>query len=270
MRTPTPWLCACAFAAVAAYPADDLKTLDQLRKEAMKSGPTGAQPDGSDNRPKLGPIQAVASTPTRCPDPVALDLFRHQIAYQRTEELDPLKDIQELHADVWERGPLTAFYVRERLSTFIPGVRMTYLFGEDGPRGRGTCPVEKNWRACVEGLAGMEFATNVVGTCTTTIDMRAIPPWEPTPDGELKRRVADELRNEIEAEWQGVQEVVIHDFNLKDSQITMYLRMPDGDYFQGCGFHATREPHCGGWHLFGQVPASSIRKFIFDRPYRLK
>jgi len=48
------------------------------------------------------------------------------------------------------------------------------------------------------------------------------------------------------------------------------LKMPDGDYFQGCGFHAMREPHCEGWHLFGQVPVSSIRKWIFEKPYRLK
>jgi hypothetical protein len=86
----------------------------------------------------------------------------------------------------------------------------------------------------------------------------------------MKRRLADELRAEIETKWQGVQEIVIRDFNLKDNQITMYLKMPDGDYFQGCGFRAMREPHCEGWHLFGQVPVSSLRKWVFEKPYRLK
>ena len=36
----------------------------------------------------------------------------------------------------------------------------------------------------------------------------------------------------------GVREIVIRDFNLKDNQITMYLSLPDGDYYMGCGFRA--------------------------------
>ena len=264
------WLCACYFAVRVPSSADDVKTLDQLRKDAASSQIAQAQSDGADNRLKLGPIQAVGSTPTRCPNPVALDFFEHQIAYQRTEELDPFKGLQELHADVWERGPLTGFYVREKLNEFVPGVRMTYLFGEDGLRGGGTCPVEGNWRECIEKLAGVEYPTNVVGTCTTTLDMRTMPAWKPSPNNQAKRRIADELRNEIEAKWQGVQEIVIRDFNLKDNQITMYLKMPDGDYYQGCGFHAMREPHCEGWHLFGQGSVASLRKWIFQKPYQLK
>ena len=54
------------------------------------------------------------STPVRCPDPVALDLFRHQIAYEKTEESDPLRGLPLIHADVWAHGPLTAFYIQER------------------------------------------------------------------------------------------------------------------------------------------------------------
>ena len=65
-------------------------------------------------------------------------------------------------------------------------------------------------------------------------------------------------------------EIVVRNFNLKDNQITMYLKMPDGDYYQGCDFDAIRKPHCDGWHLFGNAPNSGIRKWIFERPYRLK
>jgi hypothetical protein len=263
-------LCACCLGLVADV-SDDLRTLDQFRKEAAAKGQSvQAQSDGTDNQLKLRPIRGVDSTPTKCPDPVALDFLKHQIAYQRTEELDPLKGLRELHAEVWQRGPLAAFYLREKLNEFIPGVRMTYLFGKGGLHGGGTCPVEKNWRQCIEGFAGLEYATDVVGTCSTTLEMRRIPAWKPSPNDQTKRRIADELRNEIEAQSRGVQEIVIRDFNPKDNQITMYLKMSDGDYYQGCGFHGMTEPHCEGWHLFGHAPVSSIRKWIFEKPYRLK
>ena len=261
------WLCACCFSATAAQAP---QTLKQLRKEAAaKSQGAQAQSDQT-GRLKLDPIQGADSTPARCPNPIALDFFKHQIAYQRTEELNPFKGLPELHADVWQRGPLTAFYVREKLNEFVPNVRMTYLYGKGGPQGGGTCPVEKNWRECVADFADLEYANYVVGTCSITLDMSTIPAWKPSPNDPTKRRIADEVRKEIEAKWRGVQEIVLHDFNLNDNLIVMYLKMPDGDYYESCGFHATSEPHCEGWALFGASPISNVRKRIFDRPYRLK
>jgi hypothetical protein len=118
--------------------------------------------------------------------------------------------------------------------------------------------------------AGSADAGSPAATCTATIDIRSIPHWVPSADDDQKRRVASELRREIEAKWRGVQEIVIHDFNLKDPQIVMYLKMPDGDYYQGCGFHSGREPHCESWHSFGQAPVSKLRAWIFARPYSLK
>lgn len=200
----------------------------------------------------------------------ALEMFKHQIAFERTEESYVFRGLRELHIDVWQRGPLTAFYVREKLSGADPGLRTSYLFGKDGLRGGGTCPAEKNWRECVQGFAHLQYATDVVGTCEITLDTNTIPAWMPSPNDASKRRIANELRNEIEPKWPGVLEIVVRDFNLKDNQITMYLKMPDGDYYQGCDFDAMSEPHCGGWHLFGNAPNSSIRKWIFERPYRLK
>jgi hypothetical protein len=256
-------LCAgCLGLAVAQAPGG-FQTLNQLRKDPQ------AQADGSEGLP-LASVQGVDSTPTKCPNPAALDLFKHQIAYQRTEELNPFKGLQELHADVWQRGPLTGFYVRDKLAEFVPTIRMTYLFGKGGLQGGGSCAADKNWRECVEKSAGSEYATDVVGTCAVTIDINAMPAWKPSPNDSTKKRIVDELRSEIEAKWPGVQEIVIRDFNLKDNQIMMYLKMPDGDYYQGCGFNAMTEPHCEGWHLFGQAPVSSLRKRIFDLPYRLK
>jgi hypothetical protein len=257
--------CWCSATTTTLFP-DDLKTAGQLRDEAKSAD---AQ-SGTDNRSKLGLIRPDSSRRASCPDPVAIELFKHQIAYERTEERYPLKGLQEIHADVWERGHVTAFYVREQLKDAVPTVRMVYTIANKEVRGDYTCPAERNWKECIERSEGVEAANNIPRTCMATIDVRAIPAWKPSPNDATKRLVAETLRREIEARWPGAQEIVIRDFNLRDNQITMYLKMPDGDYFQGCGFHASGEPHCEGWHLFGQAPLPSVRRWIFEEPYRLK
>ena len=205
-----------------------------------------------------------------CPDPVVLDAFRHKIAYERQWEDRPLKGLSLIHADVWVRGTITGFYIREQLKYYASPVRMSYLFDVNGPRGGGTCPITKDWRTCIEDFSADAHEAGPVTTCTTTLDVRSIPMWRPSPDSPAKRKIAQELRREIEQQWGDALEIVVRDFNLKDSEITMYLKMPDGDEYHGSGFHAMREPHCEGWHLFGMSPLSSIRKWVFDRPYRLK
>ena len=216
-------------------------------------------------------LVVIPSAEGVCPDQTALKFLKHEIAYERTEESPTLKGLSVIHLNVWMRGQITGFYVREPLKDAIPTIRMSYLFGADGPVGGGTCPLAKDWQECVEGFADLVNHTNdAIGTCTTTIDLRTIPPWQPSPNNDAKRRVAEELRREIEGQWRGAKEIVIRDFSLEDHQITMYVKMPDGDYFQGCGFHANREPHCEGWHLFGMAPVEAIRRWIFERPYRLK
>lgn len=226
----------------------------------LTAGPCTAQSSQTDNKLRS----------SSCPDPVALDLFKHQIAYQRTEEYDPLKGLQEIHADVWERGDLTVFYVRERLNQAVPTIRGAYVIGNHEVLPTYTCPVQQNWKECVEKNAGVVTLNPISRTCAIRLDMRAIPAWKPAPNDAAKQRIKDELRGEIEAKWPGVQEIVIRDFDLMDNDITMYLRMPDGDYYQGCRFHAMSEPHCDGWHLFGTAPVANIRKWIFEKPYKLK
>lgn len=261
------WLWVCTFAIAGPHPADDFKTLRQLQQEAIKNRSARPQSAGPDSRLRLA---VAAPVPVPCPSPAAVDLLRHEIAYERTEDLDPLTGLGLIHTRVWDRGPLTAFYVDQPLATFPRSIRLAYLVGADGARGSFSCSVEQDWRKCVEKSVGPEAANNLVRTCTAAVDLRAIPAWRPSPNGKVKRRVADELRREIEAQWPAAQEIVIRDFNLKDRQITIYLKTPDGDYFQGCGFHAMREPHCEGWHLFGHAPVSSLRKRVFEMPYRLK
>jgi hypothetical protein len=129
-------------------------------------------------------ITASASAP--CPDAAALSFFKHQIAYERTQKLNPFRGFHELHADVWQRGRLTAFYIRDRLADFTPGVRMTYLFGRDGMQGGETCAAKKPWRVCIEKFARGN-AADVVGTCTATLDVAAIPAWRPSPNGPTSR-----------------------------------------------------------------------------------
>jgi hypothetical protein len=270
MRISTGWiaigLCAWCLCTVGANASDDIRTLEQLRREAVQ-----AQSDKRADQGKLESDQSAGSTSPSCPDATALDLFKHEIAYQRTGDLDPLKGLQEIRANVWQRGQLTAFYVLAQLKDFVPTARMVYPIANGEMRGAYTCPAdEQNWKDCVEKTAGEEASNYAARICTVTVDASTIPAWKPSPNDQAKQRVADELRHEIEAKWPGVQEIVVRDFNLKDNQITTYLKMPDGDYYQGCGFHAKSEPHCEGWHLFGQAPLSSIRSRIFELPYRLK
>src|SRR5665213_614112 len=206
-----------------------------------------------------------------CPDSTALGFLKHQIAYQKTEESDPLRGLSVIHVNVWMRGSLTGFYIHEQLKGFLPTIRDTYLFDEeDGLRGGGTCPVEIDWRACIAGFAGPEHTDDKITTCSTTIDLRRIAAWEPSPNDRQKRQIARELLREIEDQWGGAEKIVISDFNLKDNQITIYMKNEDREEYHGCDFRAMSTPHCDGWHLFGQAPISSIRQSIFARPYELK
>lgn len=84
------------------------------------------------------------ATQDACPNSMALGMLKHQIAYQRTEEYDPLRGLSVIHLDVWMRGPLTGFYILEPMSGAVPTIRDTYLIDEkDGLQGGGSCPLDK-------------------------------------------------------------------------------------------------------------------------------
>lgn len=207
-----------------------------------------------------------------CPDKGALALLSHQIAYERTEQAPPLRALRVIHMGVWSRGPITGFYVYDQLrNNWSPDARLTYLFGEGGLQ-VGTCHVEQDWRECLAGWASTDGANAPVSTCEATIDTRTLPDWKPSPNDQTKKRIARELRGEVEAQFRGseVRAIVVRDFHLMDNEITMLVKLPDADYFQGCKFNSNRQPHCEGWHLFGQAPVSGVRKRIIAEPYRLK
>jgi hypothetical protein len=203
-----------------------------------------------------------------CPNQQVLSVFKHQLAYEKTQESYELEGLSVIHMNVWLTDSVSAFYIRDRLKGFIPGERMTYVFS-DGLIGGGTCPVAQDWKECLQRFVDVATPPRTSQICSITIDTRRIPPWTPSPNDEVKKQIAEELKQEIETSFEGAEEIVIRDFNLLDPQITAYIKMPDGDYFQGCGFHSTSKPHCV-WHLFGQAPISQIRSRIVARPYRLK
>ena len=87
----------------------------------------------------------------------------------------------------------------------------------------------------MDKVIGLGTGDKAASTCTATIDLRSLPPWKPSPNDETKRRIARELREEIEAQFPVSREILIRDFNLKDPQITFLIRA-DRDYFQGCIF----------------------------------
>lgn len=205
-----------------------------------------------------------------CLSPVALDLFRHEIAYQRTEETNPVKGLTSINANVWERGPNTAIYIQTLLSGLAPTERLGYMFDEGSMTGYLICPVAQDWKACVQASAPPAGSNQQLKTCTTTINLSDIPAWEPSPDSPAKRKLASELLAEIADKWPAAQEITVRDFNLKDPQITMVLKAPDDDYVQGCSLYVNSQPHCDHWHSFGMVPNSKIKQWVLEKPYRLK
>lgn len=247
------------------------RTIEETLRSIVQVKHPGSNVDSQEELllPSAERSQANPTSGASCPSKQALDLFRHQIAYERTEESDPLKGLSVLHANVWTNDSITAFYIRDQLNGFVPDVRMTYVFS-DRYLGRYTCPLTQGWEQCVEKSPDIGRAGSAGHVCTTNVDLSAVPVWAPSANNDVKRKIASELRTEIEGKWKGAEEIVVRDFNLRDPQITAYIKMPDGDYFQGCAFEANVLPHCTGWHLFGQVPDSEIRSWIFERPYRLK
>src|SRR5579862_597505 len=137
-----------------------------------------------------------------CPDQGALTFLKYQIAYEGTLQAPALRGLQVVHMDVWSRGPITGFYIHDQLrDNWSPDIRLTYVFGKDGLQGGGSCRVEKDWRECLEEFAQGEPTAGPVTTCKATIDLRSIPAWQPSPNDQKKRRIADELRREIEARF---------------------------------------------------------------------
>jgi hypothetical protein len=228
----------------------------------------GAIPSIGQNRP------AADSTP--CPDPAIVAVFKHLIAYDSAVDRTPVRGLRSIDARVWARDGTTVFYldqplVADRYSRdYYSRIRLAYVIDERGLQTHLYCPTTQDWRQCVEKELGPAKSTILPRTCALKISATKISRWRPTPDGDVKRKVADELRQEIEARWIGAKGIIVRDFHLQDPQITMLIKMPDGDYFQGCAFRAGERPHCDGWHLFGMTPEAYLRERILEWPLRLK
>lgn len=97
------------------------KTLREIQQESARDRALQSPHNGGDN---VLNVSIAAPRPVPCPDPQAADLFNHYIAYQGTEESDPLKGVPLIHVNVWMRGSLTGFYVRGRLKGAVPPMRV--------------------------------------------------------------------------------------------------------------------------------------------------
>ena len=86
----------------------------------------------------------------------------------------------------------------------------------------------------------------------------------------MKRRAAVELRIQIETQWPNVQQIRVRDFNLRDNNLMIWMKFPDGDFFRQCGFHAMHTPPCENWAGFGMTPERELREDIFKHSYRIK
>ena len=104
--------------------------------------------------------------------------------------------------------------------------------------------------------------------CEFTLE---VPVWKPSPDNELKRKLAAEILQEIQAFWgtSGTKAIYIRDFNVDDPEIEAYIiNTTEEPAFLGCRFDAAKSPHCE-WHGFGQAPVAALRRDIMSRRYRL-
>jgi hypothetical protein len=214
-------------------------------------------------------LPAEPSVIPPCPRLPSIDLFRHQIVYQRTEEIDPFFGLANLRATVWSVADKTIYYVNQPLVGYPPQSRLAYVLGPTRLLSYVFCSSDQDWRDCISRELDSAEPRQSDFTCTLTLDLSGLPAWKESPHDDAKRKLIAELKSEIQSRWKGAQSVVIRDFNVWDPQITIWLRMSDGEYFQGCSFRATESPHCVDWHSFGQASPSSLRKRVFDLPVRL-
>jgi hypothetical protein len=211
-----------------------------------------------------------------CPNPSAIDNFKYDLAYEKKDSRHPDWGLQKLDIEVWQRGLLTGFYVRNKVIVANPNldIRNARIYDtQNNQRSGGYCPAEKNWIECIEGLVfdKDKHSAGPVQTCTAKIDLRTLLHWKPSPNDSVKQRLARELRKEIEAEWPVVVGgIVVHDFNMRDHEIIVCLETSEGDEFEKYTFSAERKPHLKPLGGFGTISRKVIKSEIFSMPYRLK
>ena len=159
--------------------------------------------------------QTPERTRRECPDAYALDFVKHQIAYENTEQLHPFRDLPSIHVDVWTRGAVTVFYIRDYVKGAVPpNQRLLYMFDSNGRNEPGVCLPDEAEDVCLDKVINLGNADKAP-TCTATIDLRSIPPWKPSANDAAKRQIARELRAEIETLYPISKEILIRDFNVK-------------------------------------------------------
>jgi len=228
----------------------------------------------------LAPVSAAAQC---APPEAAVRRLKSTVAYENGFGLN--RAVRQPFS-VLKIGDRVYFRHNNPPPHYDPRSRPVYVYGP----GRGfdalNCPAGPTWVNCVAEWAqnpGKDAGIVVYGNepaptytrgvpkerpCEFTLD---VPVWLPSPDSELKKKVAGEILHEILAyrRVSGTKAVYVRDFNVEDPEVEVYVIDTTGESeVLGCSFEAAKSPHCA-WHLFGQAPVASLRRQIMSRPYRL-
>ena len=148
-----------------------------------------------------------------------------------------------------------------------PSLSPIYIYRPGHRIDTNNCPTGPGWVNCVADLARNPGRPDGPA-CEFTLE---VPAWKPSPDNELKQKLASEILQEIQAFGgsSGTKAIYIRDFNVDDPEIEAYIINTTAEpEFLGCSLDAAKSPHCE-WHGFGQAPVASLRRQIMSRPYRL-
>ena len=218
----------------------------------------------------------LSATAGACIPDYAIELLKHELSIQR-----------EYHHDKGQPPHYIVSVVVFPEVTFaeVQGVpqslHLRYWFTPDGSRSSFMCRDGEGWKNCATRSyrRSIQYYRSKMPrvrafpaqACSLRIPHGAIPEWHPSPDSPEKRRITARVLREIESKWGPSSRVVVRDFNLNDSSISIYLEDRSGNpYVTHCAFRVRQEPMCEGWQGFGQASMDIAKDEIFALPLVLK
>jgi hypothetical protein len=220
-------------------------------------------------------ITLTAQAPGSCkPSVEALAKLSAYVAYQNGRDADTNVERSERVSVISLDGRFF-FLSKNAPVNFAPGYKPVFVYGASSGIQATTCP-ETQWTKCA-----VDWATQARSTATSGAGMASlrfpesqceidlsIPRCNPSPETDLKKRLAAEVLREV-AGTLNYKEVYVRDFNVQDPNLDFYLVNENGEgEFQGCDFDPTRRPHCT-WHMYGMTPRDWLKRNVMERPYRL-
>lgn len=215
-------------------------------------------------------VAGLAQDPGTCVPRPVLQAFRHDIAFKRSYGAEDFRGFSAIHAAVWIVGDTVALYAREHPPASVAGLKLVYLFNAGQLAGGFSCAASDEVRSCL--AKGMNLDVERIPerpVCQILIKLSNLAPWAPSPLSHEKIELIDQIRAEIQKQWDGATGIVIRNFNIQDNQLFMDLEYGKRHFYMGCGFSARFTPHCTGWHLFGDVSNARIAAIIDQFPLRI-